>query len=91
MTCVRSLICQRGDFVDILDDNGNLQPVPVKLLNLLQGGKQVNSQAGITSLSGVQLTRRFFLIDRISTQPAAGGDPLLVRVPASITLWYFRV
>eukprot|EP00158_Paraphelidium_tribonemae_P006667 Partr_v1_DN27926_c1_g1_i4_m11572 putative Transmembrane protein 67 len=76
------------DFFDLylIDSTGKLIPVPVKVINLRKNGANINGNIGSTSLSGVRLTRRFFLLDTLSTQPSGGGRPTIVRIADSILL-----
>ena len=71
---------------DILDDQNNLQPVPVKLYNYKSSGTYNNGVIGSSNLSGLKLVRRFFLYDILSTQPANGGNPTVVRIADYISL-----
>jgi hypothetical protein len=67
----------------LIDDNGKLYPVPVRILNLA-GNK---NRASPDEFTGNSLTRRFFLIDNVSG--VSNNTLKVIRFPSQISLWYF--
>ncbi|RKO82975.1 Meckelin, partial [Blyttiomyces helicus] len=69
----------------LTDDTNTLIPVPVRILNFLSAGVQVNAGGSGTATTGNRLFRRFFLADN-----AAGTQDGIIsalRVATTVTVW----
>lgn len=70
----------------LLDAANQLIPVPVRMLNYRSNGQLVNVKSDMTDFTGAKFTRRFFMVDLVSSQPAAGGAPSIMRIAQTVSL-----
>ncbi|KAI3659932.1 hypothetical protein MP638_004959 [Amoeboaphelidium occidentale] len=72
----------------IVDDNKNLQPIPVMIKNMFVSGEYPNKDLQPGIVSGASFVRRFYLIDLISGRSSSSGsNDQIVSVLTHATLY----
>ncbi len=88
-------LCKKWPFdllLDLKEDDGDLFPVPVRILNFKSGDKYVNlpqiqrySNENEFVMRSNRFFRRFFLLD--TTSGRQNGVNQIVRIPTRINIW----